>query len=124
MKTIVILATVLAAVLAYPADTYNPRYDNFDAEELVSNKRVLESYGKCFLDKGPCTAEGNDFKKVIPEALRTSCAKCSPKQRQLVRIVINGFKTKTPELWEELKNKEDPHGEYRETFEKFINASD
>lgn len=62
MKTIVILATVLAAVLAYPADTYNPRYDNFDAEELVSNKRVLESYGKCFLDKGPCTAEGNDFK--------------------------------------------------------------
>ncbi|CAH2089589.1 unnamed protein product [Euphydryas editha] len=124
MKTIVVLATILAAALAFPADTYNPKYDYFNAEEVVSNERLLKNYANCFLGKGPCTKEGTDFKTSIPEALRTSCAKCTPKQRQLIRTVVQGFKTKVPDLWEELTKKEDPNGEYKEAFNKFLNASD
>lgn len=62
MKTFVVFAMCLAAALALPADTYNPEYDNFNAKELVENPRLLKNYGKCFLDQGPCTAEGSDFK--------------------------------------------------------------
>ncbi|CAG9563958.1 unnamed protein product [Danaus chrysippus] len=124
MKTFIVFAMCLAAALALPADTYNPEYDNFNAKELVENTRLLKNYGKCFLDQGPCTPEGSDFKKTIPEALRTTCAKCTPKQRELIRTVVRGFQKDLPELWSELVKKEDPKGEYKESFEKFLNGSD
>ncbi|XP_013162614.1 PREDICTED: ejaculatory bulb-specific protein 3-like [Papilio xuthus] len=124
MKTIILLCTLAAAALAAPADTYNSQYDNFDATELVGNTRLLKSYGRCFLGQGPCTAEGSDFKKTIPEALRTTCAKCTPKQRELVRVVVRGFQTKLPEIWEELVKQQDPKGEFKEAFDRFLNSSD
>ncbi|CAG4947300.1 unnamed protein product [Colias eurytheme] len=123
MKTILVLAALVAVVVSLPADTYNPEYDNFNAQELVGNIRLLKNYGKCFLDDGPCTPEGNDFKKVIPEALRTSCAKCTPKQRELVRTVVRGFQTKLPDMWQQLVNKEDPKGQYTQAFKEFLEAS-
>ncbi|KPJ05768.1 Ejaculatory bulb-specific protein 3 [Papilio xuthus] len=124
MKTIILLCTLAAAALAAPADTYNSQYDNFDATELVGNTRLLKSYGRCFLGQGPCTAEGSDFKKTIPEALRTTCAKCTPKQRELVRVVVRGFQTKLPEIWEELVKQQDPKGKFKEAFDRFLNSSD
>ncbi|CAH2216584.1 jg3742, partial [Pararge aegeria aegeria] len=62
MKTIVVFATLVAAVMAIPADTYNPTYDHFNAKELAENDRLLKNYLLCFLDRGPCTREGTDFK--------------------------------------------------------------
>ncbi|XP_068620579.1 uncharacterized protein [Battus philenor] len=124
MKTFILLCTFATAALAAPADTYNPAYDNFDANELVENLRLLKNYGKCFLGQGPCTPEGADFKKTIPDALKTSCAKCTPKQKELVRTVIHGFQEKLPDLWEELVEKEDPTGQYKEEFDRFLSASD
>ncbi|CAH2266991.1 allergen Tha p 1-like [Pararge aegeria] len=124
MQSIVILMTLLSMALAIPSQTYDPEYDNFNAEDLVENVRLLRSYGKCFLEKGPCTAEGSDIKKIIPEALRTSCAKCTPKQQQLVRTVARAFQSKLPDLWKELVLKEDPKGEFREAFTQFLDNSD
>ncbi|XP_039759100.1 allergen Tha p 1-like [Pararge aegeria] len=124
MKTIVVFATLVAAAMAIPADTYNPTYDHFNAKELAENDRLLKNYLLCFLDRGPCTREGTDFKKVIPEALRTVCAKCTPKQRELVRIVVRAFQEKLPELWEELVKKEDPTGQYKESFNNFLQGTD
>ncbi|CAG5049052.1 unnamed protein product [Parnassius apollo] len=124
MKTLILLCTLAAVALAAPSDTYNPHYDSFNAQELVDNVRLLKNYGNCFLGKGPCTSEGNDFKKIIPEALRTTCGKCTPKQKELVRTVVKGFQTKLPDIWQQLVLKEDPTGEYKESFERFLNASD
>nr|XP_053615029.1 uncharacterized protein LOC128677888 [Plodia interpunctella] len=122
MKTIAVLCVVVAAVVARPEEAgfYNPQYDTFNAEELAENVRLLKNYGKCFLDEGPCTAEGSDFKKVIPEALKTSCGRCTPKQRVLVRTVIKAFQTKLPDIWEELVNKNDPERKYKAQFDAFL----
>lgn len=62
--------------------------------------------------------------EFMPEALKTNCAKCTPKQRQLIRTVIKAFQTDLPELWDELAKKQDPKGEYKQTLEKFLNSSD
>nr|QCX43091.1 chemosensory protein csp11 [Helopeltis theivora] len=122
MKTIVALCALVALAVARPQETYSTAYDNFNANELVENARLLKNYGKCFLDQGPCTAEGADFKKTIPEALKTDCAKCTPKQRELIRTVVKGFQTKLPELWAELVKKHDPEGKYKDSFDAFLNA--
>nr|ADV36661.1 chemosensory protein 8 [Antheraea yamamai] len=123
MKTILALFA-LVAVVASTSEYYQTQYENFDANQLVENVRLLKNYIKCFLDEGPCTPEGNEFKKAIPDALQTNCSKCSPKQRELIRIVVKGFQEKLPELWEQLSKKEDPRGEYKEAFNSFINSTD
>ncbi|XP_045777519.1 allergen Tha p 1-like [Maniola jurtina] len=124
MKTIVVLATLVAAAMAIPADTYNPDYDHFNAQEIADNPRLLRNFGKCIIDDGPCTREGTDMKKVIPEALETNCVKCTPKQRELVRIIVRAFQKELPELWSEITKKHDPNGQYKESLNEFLNADD
>lgn len=43
------------------------RLDNFDIESVLKNDRILNNYIKCLLNKGPCTREGRDLKKDLPE---------------------------------------------------------
>ncbi|XP_072942934.1 allergen Tha p 1-like [Epargyreus clarus] len=124
MKTVLVLCVLVAAAAAFPGETYNPKYDNFNGQEIAENERLLTSYGNCFAHKGPCTQEGQNIRKIIPEALRTSCAKCTPKQRELVRIVVHAFQKKQPQIWNDIVKKEDPNGEFIESFDKFLAATD
>lgn len=59
----------------------------------------------------------------MPEAIETSCAKCTPKQKILVRKVIKALKDQLPEEYEQLRKKYDPEGKHHETLDKFINES-
>ncbi|KAJ2948455.1 hypothetical protein O0L34_g7703 [Tuta absoluta] len=106
------------------ADFYSDRYDNFDVEPLLENDRILVGYTRCFLDQGPCTAEAKDFKKVIPEALETTCGKCTLKQRQLIRQVIRAMMEKQPEAWKQLVDRFDHDHEFQPNFNKFIQSDD
>jgi hypothetical protein len=59
------LALLVAAVAASPATNgrkYNDKYDHIDVDAILRNDRILSSYIKCMLDKGPCTAEGKNLK--------------------------------------------------------------
>lgn len=60
MRALLILACLVA--VAFAADKYNTKYDNFDVETLIQNDRLLKAYVNCFLDKGRCTPEGSEFK--------------------------------------------------------------
>ncbi|XP_052743730.1 allergen Tha p 1-like [Bicyclus anynana] len=122
MQYLLVLTAVFSVALSLPSLTYDPEYDNFNAEELVENVRLLRSYGKCFLGEGPCTAEGADIKNIIPEAVKTSCSKCTPRQQHLVRTVARAFQTKLPELWQQLVDKQDPKGELRDAFKQFLDS--
>ncbi|KAL4715039.1 hypothetical protein ACJJTC_003190 [Scirpophaga incertulas] len=106
------------------ADFYNPKYDEFDIQPLLENDRILLGYTKCFLDQGPCTPDAKDFKKVIPEALETSCSKCSPKQRILIKKVIRAVMETHPDSWKELIDMYDKDNKYRDNFNKFIEEKD
>ncbi|KAJ0174096.1 hypothetical protein K1T71_010242 [Dendrolimus kikuchii] len=121
MRVLVVLACLVAATFA--AEKYNSKYDNFDVETLIQNERLLKAYINCFLDKGRCTAEGADFKKALPEAVETTCAKCTDKQKTNIRKVIRAIQQKHPKYWDELVAKNDPSGKYRVNFDKFIQGS-
>lgn len=121
MKFLIVLSLMIVAVFA--AEKYNSKYDNFDVENLVTNDRLLKAYINCFLDKGRCTAEGTDFKKTLPEAIETTCAKCTEKQKGNIRKVIKTIQIKHPKEWEELVKKNDPTGRHRTNFDKFIHGS-
>ncbi|KOB75936.1 Chemosensory protein [Operophtera brumata] len=121
MRALLVLACMVAVVLA--ADKYNSKYDNFNVDTLIENDRLLKAYINCFLDKGRCTAEGSEFKKALPEAVETTCSKCSDKQKGNIRKFIKVIQDKHPKQWDELVKKNDPTGEHRDKFEKFIQGS-
>lgn len=59
-KLIVLLCCFAAVALA--VDKYSGKFDNLDIQEILDNKRLLQSYANCFLDKGKCTPEGKEMK--------------------------------------------------------------
>lgn len=121
MRVLVALSCLVVVALA--ADKYNAKYDNFDVDTLISNDRLLKAYINCFLDKGRCTPEGSDFKKALPEAIETTCAKCTEKQKGNIRKVIKAIQQKHPKEWEDLVKKNDPSEKHRANFDKFIQGS-
>lgn len=65
MKAIIaVLAISLQITLTYTQNItiYTTKYDYIDMKEIISNKRILDSYVDCLLDKGPCNAEGKELK--------------------------------------------------------------
>nr|CAJ01514.1 hypothetical protein [Pediculus humanus corporis] len=76
-------AFALAAGARVPRDEkYSTKYDNIDLDSILKNDRLLQNYVNCLLDKGTCTPEGTDLKKVLPDALENACAKCSEAQKR------------------------------------------
>ncbi|XP_063626763.1 allergen Tha p 1-like [Cydia splendana] len=126
MQLFVVLSVLAAVAFARPddGDHYDSKYDNFDVQTLIDNPRLMKAYTKCLLSKGSCTAEGASFKKILPEAVATTCAKCTPKQRQIVRTVIRALQKQMPNDWDQLVKLHDPEGKYKESFGKFLASTD
>lgn len=45
------------------ASTMTDRLDAVDIDEVLKNTRLFNSYVKCILETGPCTAEGREMKR-------------------------------------------------------------
>lgn len=60
-----ILSAVLTLTGFSAAEQYTDRYDNLNVDEIIANRRLLEPYIKCVLEKGKCTAEGKEMKGLF-----------------------------------------------------------
>ncbi|XP_073953862.1 ejaculatory bulb-specific protein 3-like [Choristoneura fumiferana] len=120
MKSILYLVLTVVVTCSAQQQYYNNRYDNLNADSIVQNERVLLAYYKCVMDKGPCTKDGKNFKRVLPETLSTACARCSPKQKGLVRTLLLGIRVKSEPRFNELLDKYDPDRSNRDDLYKFL----
>ncbi|KAL4715038.1 hypothetical protein ACJJTC_003189 [Scirpophaga incertulas] len=119
MRSRVLCIFMLAVVASSSAQKYN-KYDNFNADSIIQNERILLAYYKCVMDKGPCTKDGKNFKLVLPETLTTACARCSPKQKLVVRKLLLGIRAKSEPRFLELLDKYDPERLNREALYNFL----
>ncbi|GBP07805.1 Ejaculatory bulb-specific protein 3 [Eumeta japonica] len=110
----------LLLLVALAATQHHQRYDNFNADLIIQNERVLLAYYKCVMDKGPCTKDGKHFKKVLPETLTTACDRCTPKQKVIVRKLLLGIRAKSEPRFMELLDKYDPHHSNRQALYNFL----
>lgn len=62
----VCVLTVVVACTAQRRQYQNlaNKYDNFNADSIIQNERILLAYYKCVMDKGPCTKDGKNFKRT------------------------------------------------------------
>ncbi|KAJ8969457.1 hypothetical protein NQ317_008789 [Molorchus minor] len=113
--TVLLLCAFVGLVLA--DEKYTNKFDSIDVDKILSNDRVLTNYIKCLMEEGPCTPEGRELKKTLPDALSTGCTKCNPKQKETAEKVFKHLTTKRPADWERLTKKYDPKGEYKKRYE-------
>ncbi|XP_052896117.1 ejaculatory bulb-specific protein 3-like [Anopheles moucheti] len=115
MKLFVAIAFALLAIVA-AQEQYTTKYDGIDLDEILKSDRLFNNYFKCLMDEGRCTPDGNELKKILPEALQTNCAKCSEKQRSGAIKVINYVIENRKEQWDALQKKYDPENLYIEKY--------
>ncbi|CAL1687532.1 unnamed protein product [Lasius platythorax] len=117
-KYFLILLTSLMTLVIATTEKYTRKYDDVEVDRILQNNRVLNNYIRCMLDEGPCTAEGRELRKTLPDALSTDCSKCNDKQKAMAEKVINHLKTKRSRDWDRLLAKFDPYGEYKKRYEQ------
>ncbi|XP_039308729.1 ejaculatory bulb-specific protein 3-like [Solenopsis invicta] len=94
--------------------------DNIDVDAIINSDRLLNQYVNCILDKGPCTADGRSLKHFLPDAIATTCEKCSEKQKQTARKIIKYLKEHKPNIWAEFLERYDPDEEHVAFYKEFL----
>nr|UZX40231.1 chemosensory protein CSP19 [Carposina sasakii] len=122
MKFLVILSAILA-VVSSEGDTYSTDNDDLDIESVVQNVEILKGFLGCFLDTDQCNNISADFKKDIPEAVMQACARCTPAQKHIFRIFLEGLMAKIPNDYHIFKNKYDPENKYFDALEAAVSQS-
>ncbi|EDS38046.1 serine/threonine kinase [Culex quinquefasciatus] len=109
---------IFAALLAVAAaqELYTSKYDSVDVDEILKSDRLFKNYYQCLLEDGRCTPEGNELKRILPEALETNCAKCSEKQRSGAIKAFGYLSENRPEEWKALRARFDPENKYLEQY--------
>lgn len=113
------LILVAVALIGFAAaqEKYTNKYDSIDVDEILKSDRLFKNYYKCLLDQGRCTPEGNELKRVLPEALETACAKCSERQRNTSARAIKFLSENRPAEWKVLRAKYDPNNRFSTRYQ-------
>ncbi|KAL4112352.1 hypothetical protein QTP88_016160 [Uroleucon formosanum] len=83
-----------AMMFTAPSGYYVSTYDHLDVGRLLRNQKVVSGFVKCFVNEGPCTPDGKLVKAyLLPEIIRTVCGKCTPRQKDMARIVLRHIYT-------------------------------
>ncbi|XP_066152321.1 ejaculatory bulb-specific protein 3-like [Euwallacea fornicatus] len=95
---------------------YSSMYDNIDYNEIIKSDRLLKNYVNCLMERGTCTPDANELKRVLPEALQSNCQECTEPQKKGVFAVIKHMIQNKQNWWSELQSKYDPDGVYWEKY--------
>ncbi|KAL0820206.1 hypothetical protein ABMA28_006130 [Loxostege sticticalis] len=99
---------------------YDERYDYLDIDALFNSKRLVRNYVDCLISAQRCTPEGKQLKRILPEALRTKCIRCTERQKKAAVKVIRRLKNEFPEEWAKLSSRWDPTGDFTRYFEEYL----
>ncbi|KAF9818728.1 hypothetical protein SFRURICE_011774 [Spodoptera frugiperda] len=115
-KTMILLVYLTIQSKATETSTYTTKYDGIDLDEILDNDRLLTGYVNCLMDLGPCTADGKELKKNLPDAIENDCKKCTERQREGADRVCHYLIDNRPEDWTKLEEKYKSDGSYRAKY--------
>ncbi|KAF4527286.1 hypothetical protein B566_EDAN016074 [Ephemera danica] len=118
----IVLALLSVAIAAPQEETYTTKWDNIDLDKILGDEAQLKNYFDCIMEQGPCTEEGAELKKLLPEALTTNCAKCSAAQKSGLEKVIIFLLKNRPEHLKQLAIKLDPLGIFKSTRPEIVSV--
>ncbi|KAF4524964.1 hypothetical protein B566_EDAN014481 [Ephemera danica] len=96
---------------------YKDRYDFLSIDHVLKSPRLMHNFHQCVMERGPCTSEAAELRRIIPEAMRSECARCTERQRQQAGRVLAFIIEHRPEWLRELFEKFDPDGSIRKKYD-------
>ncbi|CAH1111224.1 unnamed protein product [Psylliodes chrysocephalus] len=99
-----------------PIEYYKTKYDHVDIEALLNNRRMVNYYTKCMLNQAPCPPDGAEFKRILPDAIRTNCRRCTEKQKSVTIRAVKRLMKEYPKTWMQLAKAWDPKDIYVKKF--------
>ncbi|XP_061720912.1 ejaculatory bulb-specific protein 3-like [Cydia pomonella] len=118
MKRLVFLVFLILLVCQSHGEeqTYTTKYDGIDLDEILASSRLLTGYVNCLLDLRPCTPDGKELKKNLPDAISNDCIKCTERQKQGADKVMHYIIDHRPDDWEKLEKKYNSDGSYKQKY--------
>ncbi|XP_058816000.1 uncharacterized protein LOC131679309 [Topomyia yanbarensis] len=117
MKFLIVAVLALVSIVSVQSQNkYTTKYDGVNLDEILKSDRLFNNYYKCLMDQGRCTPDGNELKRVLPDALKTACEKCSEKQKEGTERVLQYLITNRPKQWAALQQKYDPDNVYVNSY--------
>ncbi|XP_014277055.1 ejaculatory bulb-specific protein 3 [Halyomorpha halys] len=120
LRTLLLLAPLALACFCQAAATqqsYTDKWDRIDVDQILKNDRILKKYVDCLMDRGKCSPDAQELRKVLPEAIQTECAKCTDSQKRMAGKALSYILQNKRNYWNELIGKYDPKGEFRKKYE-------
>ncbi|RZF35336.1 hypothetical protein LSTR_LSTR003776 [Laodelphax striatellus] len=99
-----------------PSTAYSTMYDHINVDNILKNDILFNQYFTCLTKKAGCTPEGELLAAAIPDALATSCAKCSDEQKATAEKVMQYLYFNKRDQFEELATIYDPKGVFLEYY--------
>lgn len=94
------------------------KFDTAVIDEILGSEKLTCDITRCLLDAGPCAPDGEELKKVIPEALQSGCKQCTEKQRVMSEKFVRFMYENKQDIFTKLEEKYDPTKKYRNQFKK------
>ncbi|XP_063540193.1 ejaculatory bulb-specific protein 3-like [Cydia strobilella] len=117
MKRLVFLVFLILLICQSQAeDQYTTKYDGIDLDEILASSRLLTGYVNCLLDLRPCTPDGKELKKNLPDAISNDCIKCTERQKQGADKVMHYIIDNRPDDWAKLEKKYNSDGSYKKKY--------
>nr|ARN17836.1 chemosensory protein 5 [Cephus cinctus] len=106
--------------VAFAQEYYSSKFDNINIKEIIDNTRLFAKYKECVLQEKAtrCPQEALELKRVLPEALGTLCAKCTPSQVTKIREGLSYACKNRRVDYDEILRHVDPQGDKIVAFEQ------
>ncbi|XP_059487412.1 uncharacterized protein LOC132203567 [Neocloeon triangulifer] len=104
----------------HDGNLFPSRLDNIDMDRILTNRRLVHNYVGCMVNQKPCTAEGKEFKRSLPDVLLTECSKCSVQMQRNIEHMVHVLQKEYPLEWKQLVKHYDPDGSYRKRYTQYL----
>ncbi|KAK9877401.1 hypothetical protein WA026_018517 [Henosepilachna vigintioctopunctata] len=120
MQLVVICIALFCASSVLGDEKYSSKYNKIDVQEIMKNERLLNAFLKCLIEGKGCTPEAEELKKILPDAVKTGCAKCTDEHKAAAKKFVSFLMKEKPQMWEKLVQHYDPDKTYRNKYKDLL----
>ncbi|KAF5301377.1 hypothetical protein FQA39_LY10775 [Lamprigera yunnana] len=119
MNLLITTILSLCVMVCGQPDTYAEEFDHIDIDEILASKRLVDNYFNCIKTGQKCTPDGFKLRDLLPEVLKTKCAKCTGSQKEKAEKILLWSIQNRPDDFLQVESQFDPEHLFRNLDDKY-----